>query len=67
MRIEKQILSNLILNEDYLRKTIAFLKEDYFLDSEYREVFKVIRDYASKYNAPCKKCFVDNLTRQQKN
>ena len=62
MRIEKQILSNLILNEDYLRKTIAFLKEDYFLDSEYREVFKVIRDYASKYNAaPAKSALLITL------
>ena len=62
MRLEKQILSNLILNEDYLRKTIAFLKEDYFLDSEYREVFKVIRDYASKYNAaPAKSALLITL------
>ena len=45
MRLEKQILSNLILCEDYTRKTIAFLKEDYFLDAEFRVVFASISDH----------------------
>lgn len=50
MRLEKQILSNLILCEDYTRKTIAFLKEDYFLDAEFRVVFASISEYFQKYN-----------------
>ena len=50
MRLEKQILSNLILCEDYTRKTIAFLKEDYFLDAEFRVVFASISDHFQKYN-----------------
>ena len=52
MRIEQQILTNLIFNEDYLRQAIAHLNEDYFLDTEYREVFKAISEYTTKYNAP---------------
>ena len=48
MRLEKQILSNLILCEDYTRKTIAFLKEDYFLDAEFQVVFVVRYQITSK-------------------
>ena len=32
MRIEQQILSNLIHNEHYCRKVIPFLKREYFSD-----------------------------------
>ena len=32
MRIEQQILSNLIYNEHYCRKVIPFLKKEYFSD-----------------------------------
>ena len=31
--LEKTILSNLILNEDYCRKVYPYLKEDYFDDT----------------------------------
>ena len=44
MRLEQTILSNLIFNEDYVRQSIAHLKASYFLDSEYREVFKCVID-----------------------
>jgi len=30
MRIEKTILSNLVHNEQYCRKTLPFVKTDYF-------------------------------------
>ena len=66
MRLEKQILSNLILCEDYTRKTIAFLKEDYFLDAEFRVVFASISDHFQKYNqVPSKNALVDFTTRKQ--
>ena len=62
MRLEKQILSNLILCEDYTRKTIAFLKEDYFLDAEFRLVFGTIQQHFQKYNqTPSKNALLISL------
>jgi len=62
MRLEKQILSNLILCEDYIRKTIAFLKEDYFLDAEFRLVFGTIQQHFQKYNqTPSKNALLISL------
>ena len=55
MRLEQTILSNLIFNEDYVRQSIAHLRASYFLDSEYREVFKCVRDYVTAYNSPQQK------------
>ncbi len=52
MRIETQILSNLINDETYVRKVIPFLKEEYFSDSEDRKVFTVIKEFVEKYNTP---------------
>ena len=52
MRIETQILSNLVTNEEYVRKVIPFLKSDYFTESDDRIVFEKISDYVGKYNNP---------------
>ena len=48
--IEQQILTNLVTNESFLRKTLPFLKEEYFHDRVHKQVFKLINDYALKYN-----------------
>ena len=62
MRLETQILSNLILDEEYARKVIAFLKEDYFLDAEYRTVFHAVGQHFQKYNvAPSKSAILISL------
>ena len=52
MRIETQILSNLVTNEEYVRKVIPFLKSDYFTESDDRIVFEKIFEYVGKYNNP---------------
>ena len=52
MRIETEILSNLINDEEYVRKTIPFIKEEYFSDAEDRKVFTVVKDFVEKYNSP---------------
>ena len=52
MRLEQTILSNLVHNEEYVRQSIAHLRASYFLDAEYREVFKCVRDYVTAYNSP---------------
>lgn len=51
MRIEHVILKSLIFNEDYTRKVLPFLKEDYFGDRVERLVFNEIDSYVAKYNS----------------
>ena len=51
MKIELTILKNLVHNEDFARKTLPFLKEEYFGDSSERQVFKRINDFMLKYNS----------------
>jgi replicative DNA helicase len=50
MSIEKLIFSNLLYNEEYARKTIPFLKEEYFHDFADKTVFTLMHDYVEKYN-----------------
>ena len=50
MRLESTILSNLIHNEEYTRKVIPFIKEDYFSDYTEKSIFKSINQYTEKYN-----------------
>lgn len=48
--LEKQILSKLVFDEIFLRKTLPFLKEEYFTSRQDRLVYKLITDYVKKYN-----------------
>jgi len=48
--IEFLVLRNLLHNEDYLRKTIPFLKGDYFQDRNQKLVFEEISTFVSEYN-----------------
>src|SRR3954463_4284180 len=50
MNIQQLILSNLINNEEYSRKVIAFLKPEYFHDTVDNVVFGLIDEYVQKYN-----------------
>ncbi len=50
MRIEQTIIKNLIRNEDYTRKVLPFLKEDYFRESEDRLLFREVAGFVLKYN-----------------
>lgn len=59
MTIEKTILSNLVFNEQYARKTIPFLKEEYFKDNTEKRLFRLLDEYVKKYNAfPSKEALV---------
>ena len=51
MKIELTILKNLVHNEDFARKTLPFLKEEYFSDSSERVVYKRIAEFMNKYNS----------------
>jgi len=50
--MEQTILTNLIHNEDYVRKVIPYLKAEYFHDVVDRSVFALIVNYFDKYNTP---------------
>ncbi|USV40842.1 DNA primase/helicase [Xanthomonas phage BUDD] len=47
---ERLVLSALVKNEEYMRKLIPFIKEEYFEDESEKRVFKMINAYAGKYN-----------------
>ena len=51
MRIETTILSSLLYNEEYTRKVIPFIRQEYFSDHTERTIFKTINDYVEKYNS----------------
>ena len=48
--IENTILENLVLNEEYSRKVIPFLSDEYFSDKTERVIFTSIRDFVNSYN-----------------
>ena len=45
LKIETTILNNLIHNEEYTRKVIPFIKEEYFHDGVEKILFKTIEEY----------------------
>ena len=49
-QIEFLILKNLINNEKYLRKSIPFIKSEYFEDSHQKIVYEEIFSFVEKYN-----------------
>jgi len=51
MKIEKIILSNLIRNDEYLRKVLPFLKQDYFTESTEKIIFNEIHKFTTHYNS----------------
>jgi len=72
MRIETTILSHLIYNEDFARKTMPFLKTEYFSDYTEKTIFDEIDKYVKKYNKfPSKEALSidlsmrDNLNEEQ--
>jgi len=50
MKLERMILLNLMKNEEYARKALPFLKDEYLAESPERKVFQEIRNYTLKYN-----------------
>ena len=48
--VEVVILQNLIYNEEYARKVIPFLREEYFHDKIEKLVFGLIQEFIIKYN-----------------
>ena len=51
-KIETTILRNLLSDEEYMRKVIPFIKEDYFVDAAEKSVFKLTKEFVENYNKP---------------
>ena len=49
-QFEKTLLSNLIHNEDFTRRTIPFIKEDFFRNRDEVTLFNIINAFVVKYN-----------------
>ena len=49
-RIELLILRNLIYNEEYTRKVIPFIKDDYFEEQNQKIIFQEISNFIEEYN-----------------
>ena len=47
---EKTLLSNLIHNEDFTRRTIPFIKPDFFRNRDEVTLFNIINAFVVKYN-----------------
>ena len=61
-RLEDTILTNLIFNEDYCRKVLPFLKDDYFANRTDKILFHQIYDFVDKYNnLPTKETLIIEL------
>lgn len=64
--IEKLIFSNLVNNEEYGRKVIPFLKEEYFSSYSDKVVFNLIWDYMKEYNMfPSKEALAIDLANKE--
>lgn len=50
MKLELLILNQLLKDEDYLRRVIPFLKDEYFTDWSERKVFQHVKTFVEQYN-----------------
>lgn len=59
MRIEDTILKNLIFNDEYTRKSLPYIKTEYFSDHDDRFLFEEIENYVNKFNVlPTKEALI---------
>jgi replicative DNA helicase len=57
--MEQQILKHLFIDEDYARKVIPFINEEFFHQNVEKVVYREVNDYISRYNAlPTKEAVV---------
>ena len=51
MKVESLILKNLLLTEEYPRRVLPFVKQEYFQDYTDKVIFDLIDKYFVKYSA----------------
>src|SRR6056300_550685 len=65
-RLESTILKNLIYNEEFTRKVLPFIKQDYFADNTEKIVFKEIFEFIQEFkNPPTHEALVINFTEKK--
>ena len=58
-RIEDTILKNLIFNDEYTRKSLPYLKKEYFTDHNDKFLFEEIENYVNNFNVlPTKEALI---------
>ena len=65
-RVELMILRNLLNDETYARRTLPFLKPEYFDDFSERKVYQEISEFINKYNSlPTKETLLIDIDKQK--
>ena len=65
MNLEQKILKHLLLDEEYTRKTLPFIKGEYFQESSEKLLFDEIQNYVNKYNSmPTKEALVIEIDKR---
>ena len=65
--LETVILSSLIYYNDFCRKVLPYLKEEYFEENRFKILYRLINEYVNKYNSlPTKAALVIELGHLEK-
>jgi len=65
MNLQQKILKHLLLDEEYTRKTLPFIKGEYFQESSEKLLFDEIQTYVNKYNTmPTKEALVIEIDKR---
>ena len=63
MNIERVVFNNLVNHEEFARKTLPFLKTEYFHNRTDKVIFELIEEYVKQYNrVPSKEALLVDLT-----
>jgi replicative DNA helicase len=66
-QLEVVILKNLIFNEEFTRKVIPFIKEEYFADNTQRKFFSEVKNFINEYKTlPSYESLLINFTESKK-
>lgn len=66
-RLENTILKNLLYNDEFVRKSLPYLKSEYFLEQTDKILFEEINDYIQKHNhSPLEENLEINLSENPK-
>ena len=63
MKIEEVIINNLLYNEEFARKSLPHLKQEYFSDFIENKIYSTIEQYIADYNkVPSKEAIIIDLS-----
>ena len=57
--VEQLVIKNLLLDEEYVRKAMPFIKTEYFADTIGKKLFEILSKYFTEYSAiPTKEALI---------